>query len=146
MGEVVELEVPARPDFLAIVRMVVTSFAHLHPEYDDDQVDDLRLAVSEACTNSIDAYRQRGVDDWISVRCTGSSEAIEVQVLDRGGGFDPNRLAPPPPVSDPTRLEFERGLGIPLIQALADEAEFSSTGDGTRVRLVIKATPLEYQR
>ena len=42
-----------------------------------------------------------------------------------------------PPVTDPERLNFERGLGIPLIRTLVDEVEFDSSGDGTSVRLTI---------
>ena len=145
MAEIVELEIPARPDFLAVIRMVVTAFAHLHPEYDDEQIDDLRLAVSEACTNAIDAHQANETRDRVFVRCCGSTEEIEVTVRDRGGGFDPSDLEPHPPVTDPARLEFERGLGVPLIRALADEAEFSADDGGTTVRLVIKAAPLEFE-
>ena len=143
MSEVVELQVPARADYLAIIRMVVTSFAHLHPEYDDDQVDDLRLAVSEACTNAIDAHVAVSTDDRVVIRCRGGAEALEVTILDRGGGFDVEHVEAAPPPTDPDRLDWERGLGIPLIKALADEVDFTSTGAGTSVRLVIKAAPLE---
>ena len=145
MGEVVELEVPARADFLAVVRMVVTAVAHLHPEYDDEQIDDLRLAVSEACTNAIEAHAASDTDDRVRIRCQADDERLEVSILDQGGGFDPEDLEPHPPVTDPTRLEYERGLGIPLIRALADEAEFTRTGEGTSVRLVIHPAPLELQ-
>jgi anti-sigma regulatory factor (Ser/Thr protein kinase) len=41
-------------------------------------------------------------------------------------------------VTDPDRLKFERGLGIPLIRALVDEVEFSPTDEGTAVRLVMR--------
>jgi serine/threonine-protein kinase RsbW len=145
LAEVVELEVPARADYLAVVRMVVTAVAHLHPEYDDEQVDDLRLAVSEACTNAIEAHRARDRGERISIQCNGSNTRLEVTVLDRGGGFDPGVLTPHPPVTDPARLEYERGLGIPLIRALADEAEFSTTPEGTSVRLVIHPVPLDVE-
>ncbi len=57
---------------------------------------------------------------------------------DRGHGFDPADLPDHPPVTDPDRLKFERGLGIPLIRALVDEVEFSPTADGTSVRLVMR--------
>jgi serine/threonine-protein kinase RsbW len=114
MAEVVELEIPARPDFLAVIRMVVTAFAHLHPEYGDEQIDDLRLAVSEACTNAIDAHQATATDDRVLVRCCGSTDEIEIVVRDRGGGFDPGDLEPHPPVTDPARLDYERGLGVPL--------------------------------
>jgi serine/threonine-protein kinase RsbW len=145
VGEVVELDVPARADFLAVVRMVVTAVAHLHPEYDDEQIDDLRLAVSEACTNAIEAHAASETPDRVSIACSASDDRLEVRILDRGGGFDPHDLRPHPPVTDPDRPKFERGLGIPLIRALADEAEFESTDEGTVVRLVIVPSPLEFQ-
>ena len=59
-------------------------------------------------------------------------------VEDRGHGFDPAQLPDHPPVTDPDRLKFERGLGIPLIRALVDEVEFSPTGQGTSVRLIMR--------
>ena len=141
MGEVVELEVPARADYLAIIRLVVTAFAHLHPEYDDDQVDDLRLAVSEACANSIEAYQRDGGRDRVPVVRVAfaiATDRIEITITDSAGGFDPANLAVHPPVTDPERLDFERGLGIPLIRALTDEAEFESSPSGTTVRLVVR--------
>jgi serine/threonine-protein kinase RsbW len=142
MGEVVELEVPARADFLAVIRMVVTAVAHLHPEYDDEQVDDLRLAVSEACTNAIEAHMARRTADRVLIRCDGAPDRLEVVVLDQGGGFDPDAIQPHPPVTDPARLEYERGLGIPLIRALADETEFLPSEHGMAVRLVMRPPPL----
>jgi serine/threonine-protein kinase RsbW len=146
VGEKVELEVPARADYLAIIRMVVTSFAHLHPEFDDDQIDDLRLAVSEACTNAMDAHRAASTDDRVTIWCSGSSDELEIVVFDRGPGFNPEQVEAAPPPTDPNRLDWERGLGIPLIRALADEAHFSSTGEGTEVRLLIRSAPLELER
>ena len=142
MGEAVELEVPARPDFLVIIRMVVTAFAHLHPEYGEEQVDDLRLAVSEACTNGIDAHTTLAIPEPIKVRCEHSATELCVTVIDRGPGFDPTDIEPHPPVTDPARLEYERGLGIPLIMTLTDESHFDSGEGGTSVRLVIRPAPV----
>jgi anti-sigma regulatory factor (Ser/Thr protein kinase) len=62
---------------------------------------------------------------------------VEVLIRDRGSGFDPKRLRPHPPVTDPARLDFERGLGIPLIRALTDDVAFESSEKGTDVRLVL---------
>ena len=141
-GEAVELEVPARPDYLVVIRMVVTAFAHLHPEYGEEQVDDIRLAVSEACTNAIDAHMSLGVESPITVRCEHDLTQMCMTVVDRGAGFDPGDLEPHPPVTDPARLEYERGLGIPLIMTLTDEAHFETGEGGTSVRLVIRPTPV----
>ena len=41
-------------------------------------------------------------------------------------------------MTDPARLEYERGLGIPLIRALVDEVEFRSSAEGTSVRLAVR--------
>jgi anti-sigma regulatory factor (Ser/Thr protein kinase) len=142
VGEAVELEVPARPDMLVVIRMVVTAFCHLHPEYGEEQVDDLRLAVSEASTNGIDAHRSHGIAEPLRVRCEHSAEEMSVTIIDQGPGFDPGDLEPHPPVTDPARLEYERGLGIPLIMTLTDRADFETGEGGTSVRLVIKPLPV----
>jgi serine/threonine-protein kinase RsbW len=133
-AEVIELEIPARAEFVALARLVVSSDSSLA----DERIDDLKLAVSEACTNAIEAHDAAGSEERVLVRCWAADDALEVCVEDRGEGFDPAQLPDHPPVTDPDRLKFERGLGIPLIRALVDEVEFSSTGHGTSVRLVMR--------
>jgi len=137
-GEVIELEIPARAEFVALARLVVSALAASDSNLADERVDDLKLAVSEACTNAIEAHDAAGSSERVRVRCKTGSEALEVCVEDRGHGFDPAGLPDHPPVTDPDRLKFERGLGIPLIKALVDEVEFSPTADGTSVRLVMR--------
>ena len=137
-GEVIELEIPARAEFVALARLVVSALAASDSNLADERVDDLKLAVSEACTNAIEAHGKAGSDERVLVRCKAGSEALEVCVEDRGHGFDPTQLPDHPPVTDPDRLKFERGLGIPLIKALVDEVEFSPTDRGTSVRLVMR--------
>jgi len=137
-GEVIELEIPARAEFVALARLVVSALAASDSNLADERVDDLKLAVSEACTNAIEAHGAAGSSERVLVRCKTGSEALEVCVEDRGHGFDPAGLPDHPPVTDPDRLKFERGLGIPLIKALVDEVEFSPTADGTSVRLVMR--------
>ncbi len=145
--DVIRLEVPALPEYLALVRMVVAGAARIDPFLDDEQVDDLRVIVSEACTNAMEAMAGRrattggGPVPSILVECRLGDRGIELLVSDTGTGFDPEGLEALPVVSDPARLRFERGLGIPLIRALADEAEISSGVDGTRVRVALHATP-----
>lgn len=142
-ARVVELEIPARPDYLDVVRMVVATAASLEPTFADDRIADLRLAVSEACTNAIEAHADIGEPDdtdRIVIRCDLGEDRIEVEVVDRGGGFDPGDLDALPGVEDPARLDFERGMGIGLMRTLTDETEFSSSEEGTSVRLVVYHT------
>ncbi len=139
MPEVVELEIPARPEFVALARLVVSAMASTDAVLSDDQVDDLKIAVSEACTNAIEAYNGAGgnVDDRVVVRCWSDDLGLRVSVEDHGPGFDPSTLPDHPPPTDPDRLKFERGLGIPLIRALVDEVEITSSSSGTEVRLAV---------
>lgn len=146
--DVVRLEVPAVPEYLALVRMVVAGTARIDPLLDDEQVDDLRVIVSEACTNAMEALAGRdaavietGRVPTIVVECRLDDRGIELLVSDTGTGFDPEGLEALPAVSDPARLRFERGLGIPLIRALADEAEIRSDAAGTLVRVALHAAP-----
>jgi serine/threonine-protein kinase RsbW len=142
-GPVIELEIPARPDYVALARLVVASLAANRRSLADDRIDDLKLALSEACTNAIEAHSRIDTDDRVVVRWKEQGDRLEVQVEDRGRGFDPGSLREHPPITDPERLNFERGLGIPLIRALVDEVDFTTSERGTAVRMVMFCGPAE---
>ena len=133
METVLELEIPARPEYIAIVRLVVSSLAAARRALVDERMDDLKLAVSEACTNAMEAHRSVSIEAPVTIRVLEGHERLEVAIDDRGPGFDPKRLSAHPPVTDPDRLNFERGLGIPLIRTLVDDVEFVTSSDGTAV-------------
>ena len=137
MDLVLELEIPARPEFIAVVRLVVSAAAQGRPNLPEQRIDDLKLAVSEACTNAIEAHDAAATTDHVRIRVYEGAERFEVCVEDRGPGFDPEALPAHPPVTDPERLNFERGLGIPLIRTLVDDAEFWSSDQGTSVHLIL---------
>ncbi len=102
-----------------------------------DGIDDLRIAVSEATTNAIEAHADLSGDERILIRCNLGEDHIEVQVLDSAGGFDPDEVGAAPDASAEDRLEWERGLGLPLMQTLTDETDIRFTEGGTAVRLVV---------
>jgi anti-sigma regulatory factor (Ser/Thr protein kinase) len=136
---VVELEIPARPAYLSLVRLVVdAAVSSLAPNLGGARLDDLKLAVTEACSNAIEAHQSRlSVDEPVVVRCELDDQTVTVEVADRGGGFDPADLAALPAATDPLRLRHESGLGIPLMRTLADELVFEQATDGTTVRLTV---------
>jgi serine/threonine-protein kinase RsbW len=168
MDLILSLEIPASPEYIAIARLVVSSLASSRRNLADDRIDDLKLAVSEACTNAIEAYVTVDSPDWdqppdasapspspspdshavgtVRIRVLDDDEKIEIDVDDNGPGFDPNDLPEHPPVTDPERLNFERGLGIPLIKTLVDEVQFSSSALGTSVRMTVYGEPLELEQ
>jgi serine/threonine-protein kinase RsbW len=137
MGDVVELEIPARPEYLSLARLVVAAAASIDASMRDDRIEDLRVAVSEATTNAIEAHTAMDGEERIVIRCNLADDRIEVEVEDQGGGFDPRAVEVLPDMADPARLDIEGGFGLPLMRVLADEAEIRSSPDGTAVKLVV---------
>ncbi len=131
------VEIPARADYVSFVRVVVAAAALDWSGFPADRVEDLKLAVSEATTNAINAHHRVGRTDGIHLRCTASADGIEVTVSDRGSGFHPADRQTLPDPEDPARLMHESGLGLDLIEALTDEFELTSDREGTDVRMVV---------
>lgn len=136
----IHLAIPPRVEYLAMVRSVIGAAAELDPRLPTERIDDLKLAVSEATTNAIEAHARAGLQAAIEISCALKKDKVQVEVRDCGTGFDPDALVPHPPVTDPERLEFERGLGIPLMRKLADEHKITPSPKGTTVRIVINTT------
>lgn len=140
MGSVVELEIPPRRDHLALVRQVVTTAATIGHPLAARRLEDLRLAVSEACANAIDGEERVGTDAALHLRIEVDADAVVVTVVDHAGGFVPPAPTPLPVAAAPDRLRQERGLGLPLMRSLADDVRFTATVDGTAVRLEVRRT------
>ncbi|MDP1818822.1 MAG: ATP-binding protein [Acidimicrobiales bacterium] len=132
------LEIPPHREHLALVRLIVGGAAALSP-VGDRRLEDLKLAVSEACANAMDAQLRSGSDAPLRISVEVDDDAMVVTVTDHAGGFEPGALDPLPSVTDPQRLRHERGLGVPLMRSLADLVTFTKVADGTAVRLEIRA-------
>lgn len=137
----IQLDIPPRLDYLAVVRLVVATAAALDPPLPESRLDDLRLAVTEACSNAIKAHRPEAVDDPVVVTCHLEDDRFQVEIRDRGPGFDPDAQSSLPAPTDPKRLHHESGLGLPLIRALSDEVTFRPAGDGTIVSITLLRPP-----
>lgn len=135
---VVELAIPARPAYLSLVRLVVDAAVNsLAPGMSTARLDDLKIAVTEACSNAIEAHESVYTDDPVIVRCLVDDDEVTVQVTDQGLGFDPDRVEALPAATDPRRLRHESGLGIPLMRTLADKVAFTPAAGGTTVSLTV---------
>lgn len=132
------LEIPALPAFVGVARTVVAAIATSIPGIDDDRLEDLRIAVSEACTNAVEAHQAVGRDQRVVLRCLVEQEVLQVSVEDSGNGFDPAAVPTRPLVGDVGQLNSERGWGLQLIRALVDDVTFEPTDEGTAVHLSMK--------
>ena len=132
---VVSLVIPAEPRWLALSRLVLAGLCQLG-HVDEETLADLKLAVTEACSNSVrHAYGEdgsgvdRGADSSSGRRCSA------IEVADAGQGFRFDRIPELPARPDEELREDEMGLAI--IHALVDEVEIGAgpDGRGTSLRL-----------
>ncbi|MYH43196.1 MAG: ATP-binding protein [Acidimicrobiaceae bacterium] len=131
----IEIEIPPRPDYVSLVRVVVAAAAELDPSLEPPRVDDLRVAVSEATTNAIQAHIRSDCIRRVRVSCQRSGGQVSVVVSDEGSGFDADALLQATPSDTPVRLGRESGMGISIMRALADESSIDSGPHGTDVHL-----------
>ncbi len=114
----VEFEVPARVEYVGLLRMLVSSLAGDRRAPDEDQLADLSLAVSEACNLLVD--HGGGSGNRLAVTCREEPDALilEVHGAGTGQGIDPgSRLGLPPP----EQFGEDHRVGFELIRALIDE-------------------------
>jgi serine/threonine-protein kinase RsbW len=129
---VVRLTIPAKAEYIMLVRLALSGLSHFR-RFSDETLGDLKLAVTEACSNSVrHAYRD-GREGSVEVVYELHPDRLVVEVCDDGEGF---ALAERP--SAPEQMLDEGGLGIAIIRELADELELGSgaNGKGSRLRLV----------
>lgn len=127
----VQLTVPAKADYISLGRLALTGLSQLRP-LSTEQLGDLKLALTEACSNSVrHAYRD-GRSGTVKIVYELLPDRIAVEVTDDGTGFHPGQLG-----GGGDDLS-EGGLGIAIIRALSDELELGDgeNGTGSRLRFV----------
>ncbi len=122
-------------DYRPIVRLVLAAAKTLEPRVSEARLEDLRLAVTEACSNAVKVHRLDALSEPVLVSSHISDDRVCVCVRDRGPGFHPDDLRPLPDPEDPERLRYEHGLGVQLIIELADDVEFRAVPGGTLVMI-----------
>ena len=130
-GRLIELLIPSTPRHVALARLIVSTAAE-QVGMTTDVVEDLKIAVSEATANAVNAQNAAGVTEPVRV-CFGpdADGAFVVEIADDGSGFQPHE-----------RRDFDGrhwetmtgGLGVVLIRGLTDTCEFTRV-DGMRVCL-----------
>jgi serine/threonine-protein kinase RsbW len=126
----VRLCIPAKPEYITLGRLALTGLARVRP-FSDDTLADLKLALTEACTNSVRHAYEDG-EGVVEIVYELHDDRLVIEVSDSGEGFAHD--VPPRDESDELS---EGGLGIALIRAVADELDIGSrNGGGSRLRFV----------
>ena len=132
----VRLRFPARAEYIALARLALSGLAEV-ARLSDEDVADLKLALTEAVSNSV-RHAYPGGEGFVSIAYEVSATALQIEVVDDGEGFDP---AVPAPLEGEELSEG--GLGIAIIRTIADELEIASrSGErGSRLRFVKRLQP-----
>lgn len=116
-----ELEMPAKAKYVGLARLMVGSIAR-RMHFSEENIDDLKIAVSEMCTNAIvHTGNGKEVKAPILIRFLAGDKHLTIEVRDEGPGFDTGL------VLDRERTNLlGKGFGIPLIRSLVDVFECDS--------------------
>ena len=129
-GSDVRLTLPARPENVAVVRHVLGAFAEAL-QLPDPLIEDMRLAVTEACTNVVRHAYSDGRPGPVEILIRPENDALLVVVSDQGRGLGPSGDSSGP------------GLGLPLIAALSHSFEIEQApANGSRLRMSFRAEPV----
>lgn len=134
----VEVRLPSRLGFEKVAMSTAASVAKLMG-FREERIDDLKTAIAEACINAIEHGNRLNEKLSVGVVLSAGADALEIKVMDDGKGMAQQPIKPD--IDKKMHGEEDpRGMGMFLIQALVDEAEWvvGSNGKGSYVRLVIR--------
>ena len=143
MSELLEIKVPGKPQYVGTVRLTIASIAS-GLGFDIEAIDDIKVAVSEACTNIV--CHSQVEDDFVyDVSCKVESEKLTIVVQDYGKGYNVEEKMK----EEAILAEFEEGkdeglgLGLFIIKALMDEVNIKSEiGTGTYIQMTKYLKPI----
>jgi serine/threonine-protein kinase RsbW len=125
---VVALTIPAKAEYIVLSRLALSGLARARA-LEPALVADLKLALTEACSNVVrHAYKEQPAGE-VEVRYELDEDKLSVEVVDEGIGFDPEATA----AAAGDELA-EGGLGISIIRAIVDELDIKSGDMGSSLR------------
>jgi serine/threonine-protein kinase RsbW len=129
-SQTVRLSIPAKAEYITLVRLALSGLSRLRP-LSEEALGDLKLAVTEACTNSV-RHGYAGREGTVDIVYELQPDRLVVEVADDGPGFDAAGDRPS------NENLAEGGLGIAIIRAVSDEFEAGARtdGHGSRLRFV----------
>nr|WP_309147190.1 anti-sigma B factor RsbW [Terrilactibacillus laevilacticus] len=135
-NETVSLKIPAKSEFVGVARLTVSGIAN-RMGFNYDDIEDIKIAVSEACTNVVN-HAYKNVDEGqIEINLNCSETSLTITVIDQGNCFEVDKVLnelKPIDVTMSLNQINEGGLGLFLINTLMDEVNISS-GSGIIVKM-----------
>ena len=129
----VTLTLPMLPDMEIAASKTATALAEFM-DMSSDKIDEVRMAVVEACINSFEHSQadDRKVEIQFAVLGNEEPERLQITIRDSGVGFTPENLVKPT-IEDKLKAASKRGWGLTIIKGLMDEVDIHSGPGGTTV-------------
>ncbi|HHW06556.1 MAG TPA: anti-sigma F factor [Clostridia bacterium] len=134
----IKLTIQSLPENIPLARVTVAAFiAQL--DVTVDQLEDIKVAVSEAISNAIIHGYEHRPNEWVEIEVSRFDETFQIVVRDYGKGIEDVEAALKPAYStDSERM----GLGFVFMQSFMDEVKVTSeVGKGTTVVLIKHLAP-----
>ncbi len=136
MEELVKLDIPARPEYVVLGRLALAGLLRSRG-FSDDAVADLKLALTEACSNSVrHAYRHE--DGQVHLAFFLHDEGVTIHIRDEGAGFHEDEVDCPDCRGVPEIKLGEGGMGISIIRAVVDEFNLEWPPEGGTMLVLTK--------
>jgi serine/threonine-protein kinase RsbW len=119
-----KLVVYSKTENLAKIRSFVKRTA-LEAGFKNDAIDNMILAVDEACTNIIKHAYKSYPDGEIILKIKYQNDKLEITIIDYGMAFKPDSV-PVPDIREYCRQRKVGGLGMYLMKTLMDEVKYIS--------------------
>ena len=140
MEDYVKLDIPAKAEFVSLGRLALSGLLRSRGGYSDDAVADLKLALTEACSNSVrHAYDHD--QGQVHLEFTVHSDCVTVLIKDEGGGFHEDDDDCPECRTLTDQLA-EGGMGISIIRAVVDDFDLRKPDEGGTVLVLTKRRDL----
>jgi anti-sigma regulatory factor (Ser/Thr protein kinase) len=147
----VELLFSAQPEHVRTARLVAAAVAR-RAGVDEAALDEVRLAVGEACSRAVGLHRSSGVDRPVRVLLTEEEKKFSIEVGDEvpaapavaaNGGVPSARSDEPTshPESVADEAEEEGEMGLAVISGLVDDVEVVEGERGGVIRMSWAVSP-----
>jgi len=128
----IKLSMPNKPEFVGIIRLTASAIAS-RIGFNIDDIDDIKVAIGEACTNAI-RHGCEKTNDTYDIEFFAYEDRMDIQITDTGKGLASLNIKQPK--AEDLR---EGGLGLFIIKTLMDDVEvITSEGKGTIIRMTKK--------
>lgn len=119
-----ELQVKSRTENLSTIREFIQNFAS-SVGFMQEAIDNMMLAVDEACTNIIKHAYKSYPDGEIVIKINYKEKKLIITIIDYGMAFHPEKI-PEPNIQEYYRQHRVGGLGMYLMKTLMDDVKYIS--------------------